>query len=136
VVVRWNLLLFYRKCCFLNGFWSVFVVMIFLLWSLAFVDWNYCFFVGSLVFLQLLILFGSLVVVRWNLLLFYRKCCFLNGPWCVFVVIFFGMESGVFQLELLFFFVWSLAFLQFLFFSVVWWVFVGICCFSTGSVAF
>jgi len=44
VVSRWNLLRFYRKCCFLNGFWCVFVVLIFLVWSLLFSRRNYCFF--------------------------------------------------------------------------------------------
>jgi len=70
VVSRWSLLLFYWKCCCLNGVWCAFVVMIFLVWSIVFFRRNYCFFVGGLVFLQLSILLGCLVVVRWSLLLF------------------------------------------------------------------
>jgi len=42
----------------------VFVVIIFLVWSLVFFHWNYFFFVWSLVFSQLLFFFCSLVVVR------------------------------------------------------------------------
>jgi len=83
VAFRWNQLLFSRKCCFLNGFWCVFVVMIFLVWSLAFFHWSYCFFYRESGVFAIIFLFGSLVVFRWNLLLFYRKGGFLNGFWCV-----------------------------------------------------
>jgi len=77
VVSRWKLLPFYWKCCFLNGFWHVFVVIISLVWSLVFFRRNDCFFfffvVWSLVFFfQLLTFF-----VTWWLLA--GICCFFPG---------------------------------------------------------
>jgi len=46
------------------------------------------------------------------------------------------MESGVCRLELFFFGRESCVFAIIVFFLIVWWLFVGICCFSTGSVVF
>jgi len=62
---------------------AFFVVLIVLVWSLVFFYWNYCFFCRESRVLAIIFFFGNLVVARWNLLLFSRKCCFLNGFWCV-----------------------------------------------------
>jgi len=81
LVVWWFLvgICCYWKCCFLNGFLCVFVVIIFLVWSLvSFVGIIVFFFCRESGVLQLSTFFGSLVVLRWNLLLFYRRCCVLN----------------------------------------------------------